>query len=182
MSMGWPYSIYDSNLAASMIQAAAVGAASNFPEISAIASVSCRYSPTIVASQQKFIPYLFPRHLNLKLDSPEYDTQRSYLRPSNHYPSPPFLCHPPSLLTDFPTAPSPRCENLDTSCRCGILNCVSNNKESSTQGSTGEEAKSNPFLYPSPIGVDLSSSAPDITKANGSFGKAELPYKTFFAP
>lgn len=181
MSMGWPYSIYDSNFAASIIQAAAVGAATNFPEISAIASVSCRYSPMIVPSQQKYVPYLFQRHLNLKLDSPEYDTQRSYLRPSNHYPSQPFLCHPPPLLGDFSTTPSPRCENLDTSCRCGILNCVSNNKESNSQVPS-EEAKSSTFIYPAAIGMDLSSSTPEIAKSNHSFGKTELPYKSLFTP
>ena len=179
--MGWPYSIYDSNFAASIIQAAAVGAASNFPEISAIASVSCRYSPMIVPSQQKYIPYLFQRHLNLKLDSPEYDTQRSYLRSSNHYPSQPFLCHPPSLLSDFPAAPSPRCESSDTSCRCGILNCVSNSKESNSQVSN-EENKSSTFLYPAAIGMDLSSSTLEVAKPSSSFGRTELPYKSLFTP
>lgn len=181
MSMGWPYGIYDSNFAASIIQAAAVGAATNFPEISAIASVSCRYSPMIVPAQQKYIPYLFQRHLNLKVDTPEYDTQRSYLRPSNHYPSQSFLCHPSSLLTDFSTTPSPRCENLDTSCRCGILNCVSNNKESSLQVSS-EEPKSGALLYPSVVGMDLSSSTPDIVKPNSTYGKTEVPFKSFFTP
>lgn len=181
--MGWPYSIYDSNFAASIIQAAAVGAVSNFPEISAIASVSCRYSPMIVPAQQKYFPYLFQKHLNLKLDSPEYDPQRSCLRPSNHCPSQPFLCQPSTLMNEFPTTSSSvNCENTDTSCRCGIINCVSTNKSSGTSSFTGvEKPKTNPFLYPSTFNLEPPpSTSSEVTKNDVEIIKNDIPYKSYF--
>lgn len=187
MSMGWPYSIYDSNFAASIIQAAAVGAVSNFPEISAIASVSCRYSPMIVPSQQKYFPYLFQRHLNLKLDPPEYDQpSRSCLRPSN-CTNQPFLCHPALQMNEFPTTSSPvSCENADTSCRCGIINCVSTNKPSVPNSPVPLEKPkpSNSFLYPSNFGIShLDTPTPTETaKSDPEFGKNDViqPYKAYF--
>lgn len=191
MSMGWPYSIYDSNFAASIIQAAAVGAVNNFPEISAIASVSCRYSPMIVPTQQKYFPYLFQRHLNLKLDSPEYEPPRSCLRTSNHCPSQPFLCQPIPVVGEFPSSSSSPvtggCERVDTSCRCGIINCVSTNKsdsESSTPTSVSgvEKLKVNPFLYPP---SNFSLEPPVMTselKGEGDFLKNDIPYKSYFTP
>lgn len=186
--MGWPYSIYDSNFAASIIQAAAVGAVSNFPEISAIASVSCRYSPMIVPSQQKYFPYLFQRHLNLKLDSPEYDQpSRSCLRPSN-CTNQPFLCHPTALqMNEFPTTSSPvSCESADTSCRCGIINCVSTSKPSVTSPPSGLEKpkSSTSFLYPSNFSLSHleAPTAVEITKNDQEFAKNDIiqPYKTYF--
>lgn len=181
MSMSWPYSIYDSNFAASIIQAAAVGAVSNLPEISAIASVSCRYSPMIVPpSPQKYFPYLFQRHLNLKLDSPDYDPQRSYLRLSNHCASQPFLCHPTALTNDYPTPSLGSRENTDTSCQCGIINCVSTSKINSPQTTT-EKSKSNAFLYPSSLTMEISGT-PEITKptADAEFLKNDISYKSYF--
>ncbi|XP_065219063.1 homeobox protein vab-7-like [Planococcus citri] len=192
MSMGWPYSIYDSNFAASIIQAAAVGAVSNFPEISAIASVSCRYSPMVVPSQQKYFPYLFQRHLNLKLDSPEYDQpSRSCLRPSN-CTNQPFLCHPTALqMSDFPTTSSPvSCESAaDTSCRCGIINCVSTNKSSSSGSSSTVPAvvekpkNTSSFLYPSNFTIShLEPSTTGEMAKNDEFSKNDVipPYKAYF--
>lgn len=187
MSMGWPYSIYDSNFAASIIQAAAVGAVNNFPEISAIASVSCRYSPMIVPAQQKYFPYLFQRHLNLKLDSPEYEPPRPCLRTSNHCPSQPFLCQPIPVVGEFPSSSSPGagCERADTSCRCGIINCVSTNKsdsESSTPTSGAvEKLKMNPFLYP-PSSFGLEPSAMPTELKDADFSKNDIPYKSYFTP
>ncbi len=181
MSMGWPYSIYDSNLAASIIQAAAVGAVSNFPEISAIASVSCRYSPMIVPSQQKYFPYLFQRHLNLKLDSHEYEAQRSCLRPSNHCVGQSYLCQPTSLIGEFPSSSSPvPCENTDTSCRCGIINCVSTNKTASPSVSSDKSKSSSPFLYPPGFILESPNTATEITKPNADYPKNDIPYKSYF--
>lgn len=133
--MAWPYAVYtDPAFAASILQAAAASTAGGLPGIAAVAAAAYPYAQLPAPYYQhpnipRYTPYPIPGH-----GFTSGDIEPSTLSSFSQRASPSQLCHPSpthsdtSIATLSPDRIDNSPENCDgsSSCRCGIINCVTN--------------------------------------------------------